>query len=323
MPDEKVTAQDLAVFADNKVNLPATVAAEKRKQVNTLRERLEKKIDEEPGFSLVKMRHAGSVAKGTALRTVNDFDVVVYVKKDDAPIRDEELVAWMVDRLRAAYEGLIDPEQVQPGPRCATITFKGTGTVVDVVPVLYEGADNDCGYLVSKDTGERLLTSVSLHLEFVRSRKTRSPGDWAQVIRFVKWWAKQHKDADPDFKFKSFMAELIAAHLLDTGVPFDDHRAALDAFFEYVVRSELQERIAFTDFMPDSKIPVRGGTPIEILDPVNADNNVAKLYTDLDRKRIVTAAEAALDAITEASFATTKAQAVECWQVVFGTSFRG
>lgn len=42
-----------------------------------MRTRLEKKISEDPDFSMVKMRHAGSVAKGTALRTVNDFDVVV------------------------------------------------------------------------------------------------------------------------------------------------------------------------------------------------------------------------------------------------------
>lgn len=322
MPD-KLTADDLAAFAAAKVNLPAETAAEKREQVNTLRKRLEKKIDEDPGFSLVKMRHAGSVAKGTALRTVNDFDVAVYVRKGDAPLSDDQLVPWMVERLRDAYTGLIDPDQVQPGPHCATITFKGTGTVVDVVPVLYEGATNDCGFLVSKDTGERLLTSVSLHLDFVRNRKKRCPDDWAQVIRFVKWWAKQHKDAYSDFKFKSFMGELIAAHLLDAGVSFADHAAALDAFFEYVVRTELRERIAFTDYIPASQIPARGDTPIEILDPVNADNNVAKRYTDIDRKRIVVAAEEALDAITEAKFATTKAQAVQCWQVVFGTSFKG
>lgn len=323
MPDEKVTADALGVFADSKVNLPAPVAAEKRQQVKTLRKRLEKKIDEEPGFSLVKMRHAGSVAKGTALRTVNDFDVVVYVRKSDAPIGDDQLVPWMVERLRDAYKGLIDPEQVQAGPHCATITFKGSGTVVDVVPVLYEGAANDCGYLVSKDTGERLLTSVSLHLDFVRNRKKRCPGDWVQVIRYVKWWAKQHKDADADFKFKSFMCELIAAHLLDSGVSFTDHAAALDNFFDYVVRSELRERIAFTDYATASQIPARGDAAIEILDPVNAANNVAKRYTDTDRKRIVAAAEEALDAITEAKYATTKAQAVQCWQVVFGTSFKG
>lgn len=39
--------------------------------------RLEKKIEEDPDYALVKMLHAGSVAKGTALKTVNDLDVAV------------------------------------------------------------------------------------------------------------------------------------------------------------------------------------------------------------------------------------------------------
>lgn len=220
------------------------------------------------------------------------------MKKGDAPVDDADLVPWLIDRLRAAYKGLIDPEQVQPGPQCATITFKGTGTVVDVVPVLYEGDANDCGYLVSKDTGDRLLTSVTLHLDFVRTRKKRCPDDWAQAIRFVKWWAKQHKDADPDLKFKSFMAELIAAHLLDNGVAFDDHRTALDAFFDYIVRTELRDRIVFTDYINASQIPARSDAAIEILDPVTVHNNVAKRYTDVDRKRIVTAASSSCSAPT-------------------------
>ena len=66
----------------------------------------------------------GSVAKGTALRTVNDFDVTVYVRRGEAPGDDAELVPWVVERLREAYGALIDPEQVQAGPQCATITFR-------------------------------------------------------------------------------------------------------------------------------------------------------------------------------------------------------
>lgn len=119
------------------------------------------------------------------------------------------------------------------------------------------------------------------------------------------------------------MAELIAAHLLDAASGFDDQIAALDAFFDYVVRTGLREQVAFTDYTPAGQIPPRGNSPIEILDPVNPANNVARHYTELDRTRVVAAAEEALDAITEAKFATTKAQAVECWQVVFGTTFRG
>jgi hypothetical protein len=59
-----------------------------------------------------------------------------------------------------------------------------------------------------------------------------------------------------------------------------------------------------------------------MLDPVNADNNVASRYTDTDRKTIVDEAQAAFDAITEARFATTKGRAVDCWQTVFGPTFK-
>jgi tRNA nucleotidyltransferase (CCA-adding enzyme) len=143
--DPKITRADVDAFAERKVDLPASIAREKRAQVNTLRDRLEERIKQDPGFALVKMRHAGSVAKGTALRTFNDFDVAVYVRVGATPIDEDRLVPWLVERLREAYQGLIDPSQVEPGPHCATITFKGSGTAVDVVPVLYEGEPQDIG----------------------------------------------------------------------------------------------------------------------------------------------------------------------------------
>jgi tRNA nucleotidyltransferase (CCA-adding enzyme) len=206
-----ITHDHLVAFAGRSVNLPREVAQRHRDQVNTLRDRLELHIDENPGFSLVKMLHAGSVAKGTALRTVNDLDVAVYVRKDDAPTEEAELVDWMTERLREAYGKLINPDQIQPGTHCATITFVGSGLSVDAVPVLYEGDPDDRGYLIAKDTGDRLLTSVRLHLRFIRARKNAHPDDYAQVVRFVKWWARQRKLADPVFKCKSFMVELLVA----------------------------------------------------------------------------------------------------------------
>src|SRR2546423_1558298 len=142
MPDPKISHHDLVAFADRVVNLPSEIAAEKRKQVNSLRERLTSHIAEHPGFSLVKMLHAGSVAKGTALRTFNDFDVAVYVKKDDAPIAEAELLEWMADRLREADGGLIDPSQIEGGTHCVTLSLQTSGTKVDVGPLLYEGVAN-------------------------------------------------------------------------------------------------------------------------------------------------------------------------------------
>ena len=93
--------------------------------------------------------------------------------------------------------------------------------------------------------------------------------------------------------------------------------------FKYIVDSGLSERIAFDDYYRVGDIPAASVAAIEIFDPVNPNNNVAIHYSDQDRRRILTQAEATLDALIEASFATTKAQAVACWQIVLGTTFKG
>jgi tRNA nucleotidyltransferase (CCA-adding enzyme) len=70
----EIVHEDIVRFAEERVNLPSETAKKHRRQVNLLRERLEAKIAEDLAFDLIKMLHAGSVAKGTALRTVNDLD---------------------------------------------------------------------------------------------------------------------------------------------------------------------------------------------------------------------------------------------------------
>lgn len=315
-----ITNTDLKAFADKRINLKIEEASDGRDRVRFLRKRLEEHIANNPGFSLVKMLHAGSVAKGTGLADLNDMDVAVYVTAE--AVGDENLVLWMTDRLREVYGATIAADAVQPGTNCPTIAF-ASGFSVDVVPVLDEGDGDGKGYLVAKDTGDRLLTSIPMHLDFIRERKRRQPDNLAQVIRYLKWWIRNHKRADPTFKFKSFMAELIVAHLADTGTSCSDHTDALTSVFDYIVESGLSERIAFNDNYEARELPRATGAAIEIFDPVNPNNNVANHYTDRDRLRIVNAAEAALDAITEAGFATTKGQAVACWQVVLGTTFKG
>jgi hypothetical protein len=310
-------------FGEEKVNLPRKIAQQYRDQVNRLRDRLTQHIAENPGFALVKMLHAGSVSKGTALRTINDLDAAVYVKKEEAPVSDSQLVPWLADRLRESNPNLKPDQFDTTQPHCVTVSFRGTGLDVDVVPVLYEGDANDLGYLVDKYTGERMLTSIPRHLEFIRTRKNNNPDHFAQVVRLAKWWTRQRKELDPDFKCKSFIVELIIAHLADQGIDLSDYEQALEGFFNYVVKTGLEERIAFTDYYPLSKLPNPTGAAIEIFDPINPLNNIASKYTVSDRQRLVSGAEEAADAISEARYAVTQSRAIECWQLVFGQSFRG
>lgn len=323
MGEPLITHADIAAFAADRVNLPAVLAKEYREQVDRLRDRLETHIAENPGFALVKMLHAGSVAKGTALRTINDLDMAVYVKKEEAPIRDEQLVPWLAERLREANPNMkLDQFDVSQ-PHCVRVRFRGSGLDVDVVPVLYEGAENDFGYLVDKNTGERLLTSIPLHLEFIRARKKAPHDHYAQVVRLIKWWASERKAASSAFKCKSLMVELLVAHWADHGGMLSDYPRAMESIFSDIVKTGLEERIAFTDYYPASRLPRPTVSAIEIFDPVNPSNNVAEKYTVADRDALVRAAEEAADAISEAYYATTKTRAVECWQIVLGPAFRG
>lgn len=319
---EYVSHDVVAAFARDRVNLPSADAQRYREQVRNLRDQLEKKINADPDYGLVKMVHSGSVRKGTALRTTSDMDVAVYVEADAAPTAtDAELIPWIEARLKEAYPQLSD-EQFEQQDHCVTLTYKASGLNVDVVPVIYEGAADDFGYLITKGSGTRVLTSVPKHIAFITRRKEAHPGDFAQVVRLVKWWVKQLKEADPSFRFKSFMVELLVAHLADTGkIDLSDYVSALEDVFDYIVVTGLQERIAFTDNYSPSKLPAASGAPIEIFDPVNPDNNVAARYTGTNRRAIVEAAAEAADRIAEARFSDTKGRATTLWQAVMGRSF--
>jgi tRNA nucleotidyltransferase (CCA-adding enzyme) len=313
---------EIRAFAEERVNLHRDDVDDFRAQVNRLRERLENHIREHPDYGLVKMLHSGSVAKGTALRTLNDMDVAVYVRSSAAPHDERDLLNWLGDRLREVYTNMA-PDQIQSSTHCVTVRFSGSGLKVDVAPVIHEGEADDRGYLIVKDTGARVLTSISLHLRFIRARKDIWPDHYAQVVRLMKWWVKEQKARTPSFRFKSFVAELLCTHLGAKGVDFSDYSAALERIFAYVVSSELRERISFTDYYKVSELPAPTWSAIEIFDPVNPNNNVTASYTDADRRAIVEAGQDALDSVTEARYATTKARAVERWQEVLGTSFKG
>lgn len=320
--DSKITHADLVAFADDKVNIKRDDLTEYRAQVRRVRERLETYINEHPDFDLVKMLHSGSVAKGTALKTLNDMDVAVYVRAGKSPSDEAKLLEWLCARLRDAYGGWMDEGQINVQHHCVNMDFRTVGLSLDVVPVLYEGGADDRGYLLPKDTGKRVLTSIKLHLEFIQKRKKAHKTHYRQMVRFVKWWKAEQVKSRDGFGFKSFMTELILAKLFDDGFNASDYAEAMTEFFSYVVRTELKEKIVFTDYYKASEVAVLSA-PIQIFDPVNPANNVASKYDDAARRMMVDAAEEALDAIAFARRATTKGDAVAQWQKVLGPSFRG
>ena len=313
--------RDIVRFAQDKVNLPKDKADEYRAQVSRLRDKLEGYLAEHPDFALRKMLLSGSLAKGTSLRTLNDIDVAVYISGSDAPHDLRALLDYLATRLRKAFPNFTD-DQVKPQTYSVTVSFRGTGLDVDIVPVMYSGDPQWRGNLISQDDGSFLETSIPLHLQFARKRKLAQPVHFAQVVRLVKFWARRTKQERDGFRFKSFMIEMILAHLCDQGVDFSDYPEALQAFFTYIARSGLRERIVFEDHYRASSVPAMSDR-VQIIDPINAGNNVARLYASEQADAIVDAALDAGDAIDAALAAPTKELTLYYWQKVFGSSFQG
>jgi len=319
MARQHVDHAEIAKFAEERVNLPKDKADEYRAQARRLREKLDGYIGEHPDFTLKKMLLSGSLAKGTALRSLNDIDVACYISGADTPQEVATLLSYLAERLRKAFPNF-SPDQVKPQTYSVTVSFKGTGLDVDVVPILYNGDSQWYGNLVSQDDGSLLKTSIPLHLEFTKKRKQAQEKHFAQVVRLIKFWARKMKTEREGFRFKSFMIEMILSNLCDQGLDFSYYPEALQHFFTYIASTNLRERIVFKDYYEPKTI----GTfteSIQIIDPVNPENNVARLYNNDQADMIVEAALDAGDAIDAALAAPTKHQTIYYWQKVFGSTF--
>ena len=320
MSRQHVDHSHIAAFARDRVNLPNDKSNEYRAQVRRLREKLEEYLKEHPDFALRKMLLSGSLAKGTSLRSLNDIDLACYISGVDAPNDVEELLKYLAERLRNAFPNF-KPDQVKPQTYSVTVSFRGTGLDVDVVPILYHEDPDWYGDLVSQDDGSFLETCIPRHLEFIRERKNECEVHFAQVVRLVKYWARKVKQEDEDFRFKSFMIEMILSQLLDQGLEFTDYPEALQHFFTYVAKTDMREKIVFTDYYSAASV----GTftePVQIIDPVNPENNVSKLYVSSNVDTIVAEVLDAGDAIDAALAAPTKGETIYYWRKVFGPSFQ-
>jgi tRNA nucleotidyltransferase (CCA-adding enzyme) len=320
MSKEHVSHSEIARFAEDKVNLPKDKADAYRDQANRLRDKLEGYIGDHPDFSIRRIMMSGSLAKGSALKSLNDIDLACYIEGASAPKEISKLLEFLAEKLRTAFPNF-KPEQVKPQTYSVTVSFIGSGLDVDVVPILYYGDKNWYGNLVSQEDGSFLETCIPRHIEFIKSRKSQQKIHFVQVIRLAKFWARFMKSDRNGFRFKSFMIELILSKLLDQGKSFSDYIEGLQHFFTYLATSNLNELIYFTDYYGKSELGTFG-EPVRIIDPVNPKNNASKFYTKSEAQMIIDAALDAGDAIDAALSATTKEKTIYYWQKVFGPSFQ-
>ena len=117
------------------------------------------------------------------------------------------------------------------------------------------------------------------------------------------------------------------AHLWDEGwndepLAVDDYPRAFEQVLGYIARTGLRTPVIFTDYYEETAVTATSDA-IQVWDPVNPANNVARTYTDSDRQRLVKTAGIALEHVAWAACAPTKGDANDAWRNLFGPGFEG
>jgi tRNA nucleotidyltransferase (CCA-adding enzyme) len=308
-----LTNAELRYYDSNVLRLPAEKRKEYHEQVDRLIVELCKSIRDKTEIKITKVVKAGSFAKYTILRKTSvdpvDVDVVFYISGRNA---DQETLDSLNDLI---YDLLIKQyptksvEDFEIQRKAATVTFVGTGLSVDVVPVVEDESRPGYGWQFDINDGSKIQTCAPCQIKFVRDRKNED-GDFRTLVRMAKKWRNQ-AELKP---LKSFVIELIMAHVLEAQGSEGSIEQRFRNFLLYVAQSELKEEIRF----PENTGPFTTfSDPVVILDPVYSLNNVASRITEAERQEIVTAAQEAWEA---ANFASAENDN-EVWKEIFGPRF--
>lgn len=304
----------LRYYDSEVLRLPADKRKEYHGQVDRLIDNLCRNVRDKTKIKITRVVKAGSFAKFTILRKTSDtpvdVDVVFYISGEDADAETlEDLTARIYDLLVEQYPTK-SVEDFEIQRKAATVTFVGSGLVVDIVPVIEDSGRTGYGWQYDIRDGSKVETCAPCQIKFVRDRKNLD-GDFRTLVRMAKKW-RNWAELKP---LKSFAIELIMAYLLDTRGKAGSVEQRFRDFLLYVAQSGLKEVISF----PENTGQIPAFTdPVVIIDPVASENNVASRISEAERKEIVAAAQEAWET---ANFASAEDDH-SVWKEIFGPQFR-
>lgn len=308
---------EIGVFVSKVLHLGPGKRKEYLAQVDNLISELTLKIRNDSSFKVKGFKKTGSLRKGTVLKPKGDYgvdaDVGVFLDVSEAEKGDVEKLHSIIRKLLIAVYPMKDPGDFKIQPRTLGIHFRVSGLDVDLVPVIPIPEEPGYGWQPSSQNGDPVKTCIQGQLDFIKKRKD-ADSRFRTLVRLLKKW-RNEKELN---KFRSFMIELIVAHLYDRDGAATSLESGLQRFFLHIAQDELKTPITFPELGNITSFPSHS---VVILDPVNKDNNVAMRMTDGERQEIVAAARAAWEAIETASWKGGKGETLDCWKEVMGRSF--
>jgi hypothetical protein len=314
----ELTDSQLNYFVNNRLKLPKGKRAEYLAQVDRLIEKFDAAAAGDKFIDIRKFLKTGSLRKGTVLRPRGDFgvdaDVAVFLNAARASPYDLANLHARIRRLLAKCYPTKKSEDFTVQPRTLGIRFRDSGLEMDLVPLIPIDGPGDYGWQPSSRGEAPIKTSVTKQLEFIRARKD-AYANFTALVRLLKFWRNFH---ELDDSLRSFTIELIVCHLQGQQGPPDSLEDGLLRFFLYIADSCLKKAITFNQYGPVKSLP---SDRVVVLDPCNADNNVAGKITDQDCHSIIAKSEEAWETLSYARNHGVKLQTLELWKEVFGRSF--
>ena len=309
-----LTNTQLRFYDSTVLRLPQDKRTEYHEQVDRLIAELSKSLRGKTKIVITGVVKAGSFAKHTILRQTSedpvDVDLVFYIAGRSI---DRETLASLRDTI---YDLLIEiypnkaVEDFEIQRRAATVTFVGTGISVDIVPVIEDSARPGYGWQFDIHGGPPIQTCAPCQIQFVRNRKD-ADNHFRTLVRLGKRWRNYAELKS----LKSFVIELIIAHLLARDGATSPIEERFRAFLLYIAQSGLKERIQFPENTPPFGV---FSDPVVILDPVYSKNNVAARISEAERAQIVTKAQQHWES---ANFASAEDD-FEVWKEIFCPRFQ-
>lgn len=304
----------LRYYDSEVLRLPAEKRKEYHAQVDRLVANLCSNVRDKTSIKITRVVKAGSFAKFTILRKTSDtrvdVDVVFYIAGEDVDAETlEDLTARIYDLLLEQYPTK-SVEDFEIQRKAATVTFVGSGLMVDIVPVIEDPDRHGYGWQYDIRDGSKVETCAPCQIKFVRDRKNVD-SDFRTLVRMAKKW-RNWTELKP---LKSFAIELIMAYLIDTRGNAGSIEQRFRDFLLYIAQSGLKEVISFPE---NSGVIPAFTDPVVIIDPVANDNNVASRISEAERKEIVAAAQEAWETANFASVENDPA----VWKELFGPQFR-
>jgi tRNA nucleotidyltransferase (CCA-adding enzyme) len=301
-------------YDSNVLRLPADKRTEYHAQVDRLITELCKHVRNDSGIKITKVVKAGSFAKFTILRRTSvdpvDVDVVFYISGRDITRDTLKSINDLIYNLLIKIYPTKAVEDFEIQRKAATVAFVGTGLSVDIVPVIEDESQPGYGWQFDLEDGSAMQTCAPCQIKFVRDRKNQD-GDFRTLVRMAKKW-RNHAGLT---HLKSFVIELIMAHVLAQQGSDGSIEQRFRSFLLYIAQSGLKEEIRF----PENVAPFTTFTDaVVILDPVYSLNNVASRITETERQEIVAAATEAWETAAYASAENDN----EVWKELFGPRFK-